>query len=131
MIFLIIKRVENLHGIESSHSLYPNEIYRTIESDYAPVRCFVCHDGAEIIFSVDKLNTGFDIILMVNSNHHAGLIEADLVVAGNLYLGLKLAAIFGIVEGSIVDREAIVGYAPVVAFGCYRHGEAVVVDVPV
>ncbi len=67
---------------------------------------------------------------MVDTNHHAGLVETHLVIAGHLYLRLEFSAVFRIVEGSVINGETIVRYAPVVTLGRYRHRKLVAGDIP-
>ena len=129
-VFLVVKRIENLYRIFSADSLYPYKIYRLVEGDDTPVGCMMGHHGAEIEFSVDILYSSFDIVLMIDANHHAGLVEARLIIAGHLHLGLKLPAIFGIIERSVINGKAIVRDTPVITFWSDRHGELIISDVP-
>lgn len=122
---LIVKRVVDFDGVKASYRFYPDKFYGAVERYHAPVRGRMRHHCAEIILTVNELNTGLYIILMVESYHHSGLIESYLVLACDFHFGLKLAAIFGIIKGGVIYGETIVAYPPVVTLGSDIHFEGV------
>lgn len=130
VVFLVIERIENLHGIKSAHSFNPDILYRAVEGNDAPVGSLVGDYCAEIVFAVHKLYAGLDIVLAVETYHHSCLVKSHLVVAGYFNLSLELSAIFGVIERSIIDSESVMGYAPIVTVGSDIHCQCVTADMP-
>ena len=89
------------------------------------------HDSAEIVLSVNELDSCLDVVLLVDPEHQSGLVEADLVLTGNLHLNLELASTHGIEERGIINGEPIVGYPPVVALRGHIHSQDIILDRPV
>lgn len=52
--------------------------------------------------------SGLYIVFMINAYHHSGLVESHLIVARHFYFCLKFAAVFGIIEGCVVNGESVV-----------------------
>lgn len=59
---LVVEGIENLYGIQSSDCLYPDIRYGLVEGNDTPVACMVSNDRTQIEFSVDKLDTGLDVV---------------------------------------------------------------------
>ena len=129
-VLLVVERVEYLDGVEASHGLDPDVGHGPVEGDDAPVGGVVGNHGAEVEFAVDELDAGLDVVFVVDAQHDAGLVESGLVVAGDFDFHFELTAVGGIVEGGVVDGEAVVRDAPVVGLGGYKHGEGFVFDFP-
>ena len=129
-IFLIIVRIEDLDRIEPADRLDPNIRHLLVQRDHAPVRSLVRHDSTQVKFPIDILDTGLDVVLMIDAKHDARLVETTFIVAHNLRLHFELAAIGGIVERRVVDRKAIVRDTPIVTLRGNEHREPIPLDLP-
>ena len=107
-VFLVVERIEYLNGVEAAYGFYPYEIDRTVEGYNAPVGCMMGDYSTEVIFAVNKFYSGLYIVFMINAYHHSGLVESHLIVARHFYFCLKFAAVFGIIEGCVVNGESVV-----------------------
>lgn len=131
VILLVVERIENFNGIESTDCLDLDEVNGTVKRYHTPVGSLVCHNCAEIVFAINKLDSGLDIVFMVKTNHHARLVKPHFVFSRYLYFCLELTAVFGIIERSVVNGKSIMRDTPVVAVGCYIHYQRAIVDLPV
>ena len=68
---------------------------------------------------------------MVDAEHQPRLIEARLVVARDLDLDLELAPAKGVEIGRVIDRKAVVRYAPVIGPRRNIHNQSSILDLPV
>ena len=99
-VLLVIKRIENFHRIEPTDSLYPYERHGLVQRYDAPVARVMRHDGAEVVFAVHELDTGLDIIFVVDTQHQPRLVETGLIVTRYFHLDLKLPAAQGVQNGA-------------------------------
>ena len=88
------------------------------------------HDGAEVVFAVHELNTGLDIIFVVDTQHQPRLVETGLIVTRYFHLDLKLPAAQGVQKRGIVHGKPIMGYAPVIGSGSDTHRKRTLFDFP-
>ena len=59
---LVIERVEDFDGIETTNSLDPNVRYRLVEGNYTPVAGLVSHHGTEVVLAVYIFDTCLDVV---------------------------------------------------------------------
>ena len=59
---LVVKRIEDLDGIQSAYGLDPNVRYWLIEGDDAPVAGLVSHHGAEVVLAIHIFDARLDVI---------------------------------------------------------------------
>lgn len=74
-VFLVVERIEYFHGIQSSYRFNPYVRNRLVQCDDAPVGGFVGNYSAQVEFSVYKLNACLDVVLVVDTQYQAGLVE--------------------------------------------------------
>lgn len=107
-VFLVIERIEYFHGIQSSYRFNPYVRNRLVQCDDAPVGGFVGDYGAQVEFPVYKLNACLDVVLVINAQHQAGLVETGFIISGHFYLDLKFASVSCVIERSIIYGKTIV-----------------------
>ena len=84
----------------------------------------------QVVFPIHILNACLDVVLMVDTDHHAGLVITLPIIARNLHFRLKLTAVGRIEKGSVIHGEAIVCDAPIVALRRGEQREFLVFDLP-
>lgn len=113
-----VEGIEYFYGVAAPDSFDPYVVYGAVEGYDAPVGSIVCNDCAEIVFTVDKFDAGLNIVLVVEADHHAGLVEAHLIITRNFDYCFEFSAILSVIEGSVVDGKAVVRHAPIIAVRC-------------
>ena len=106
-IFLVIKRVKDFHCVKSSYRLNPDIRHRFFKGNHAPVRSLMRHHRTQIVFAVYKLDSGLDVVFMVNAQHQTCLVKALLIFSGNLDFHLKLASVSGIIKRCVVYGKSV------------------------
>ena len=64
--------------------------------------------GAQVEFSVYKLNACLDVVFVVNAQHQAGLVETGFIVSGHFYFDLKFASVGCVIERGVIYGKTIV-----------------------
>lgn len=75
--------------------------------NHAPVRSLMRHHRTQIVFAVYKLDSGLDVVFMVNAQHQTCLVKALLIFSGNLDFHLKLASVSGIIKRCVVYGKSV------------------------
>ena len=129
-VVLVVQRIIDFYGIESSDCLDPDKRGCFIQRAYAPVALLVGHNGTDIELAVHKFYPSLDVVFLVDPYHKAHLVEPDLIVPCKFYLSLKFTAISSVVKRGIIYRKSIMGYAPVITFWGHLHQKGVANDLP-
>ena len=84
--------------------------------------------GGDVELSVNEFDTELDVVLVIQADHHSGLVETRFVFSADLDLRLELAAVYSVEEWPVVNRESIVGNAPEIGLGRDLHLQDTVPD---
>ena len=129
-IFLVIKGIENFHGVQPAHSLYPYKRYGILQRYDTPVARAVGYDSAEIVLSVHELNASLYIVFVIYPQHQSRLVEPGPIVAGYFHFNLEFPSAQGIKERGVIHGKPIMRYPPVISLRSDMHRERVVFYFP-
>lgn len=120
-IFLVVEAVEELDGIKSANCFELKVWNGFVKWDDAPIGGMMGHYGRDVEFAINELDAELHVVLMILTNHHAGLIKTGPVVATHLDFSLKLTSVCSMEEGTVIDRETIMSDTPIVGLCRYIH----------